>query len=121
VGVVGRYNLNDSETGSSKVLQEITQIYSMDLSQCFGWKTLVELTTWETWKQRDGEYNSTIHPRETVHKGATYSHTDHGRIQQQTSVDTIMELWVSQMQKCHEHLSNYQLFKEDCMYELDTN
>jgi len=47
VGVVGRYNLEDSETGSIKVLKEI--IYSMDLSKYFGWKILVELTAWETY------------------------------------------------------------------------
>jgi hypothetical protein len=49
---VGRYNLEDSETGSSKVLQDITQIYSMDLSRYFGCTTLAELTAWETYIQR---------------------------------------------------------------------
>jgi hypothetical protein len=55
----GRYNLKDSDTGSSKVLQEITYIYSMDLSRYFVWTKLAELTAWETYIQRDGEYNTT--------------------------------------------------------------
>lgn len=53
----GRYNLKDSETGSSKVLQEITDHIDIQYGSkpIFWWTTLAELTAWETYIQRDGE------------------------------------------------------------------